>query len=397
VPSFAAFGNDLYTGRRSFDIVGARRRWYAVAAVLVLLSLLLLLVRGLNPGIEFRGGSEFRVSGVATTAGDPGVEAVRSVVPDAEAPRTSTVGEDSVRVQTERLGPEETAGVSAALAEAYDVEPSAVTSSFVGPTWGEDVTNKALRALVIFLALAATVLALYFRTWKLSVAALVALLHDVVITAGVYALSGFEVTPATVVGFLTILGYSLYDTVVVFDKVRENTQHVLTSSRRTHAEAVNLAVNQTLVRSINTSVVALLPIASILFIGAFLLGAGTLRDISLALFVGIIAGTYSSVFLAPPLFAQLMARDPRIAEHTQRVLELRAAGGPARGRAGVGTAVSGRDLPSGSGATPSRSATAVLERPEGEDGEGAAPAPPLRRSSGGQRSQPVRRPSGRRR
>ncbi|SDQ47775.1 protein translocase subunit SecF [Quadrisphaera sp. DSM 44207] len=410
MPDFAAFGNDLYTGKRSFDFVGTRRRWYAVAAVLVLASVVLLLTRGLNPGIEFRGGSEFRVSGVSTTDGAPGTDAVVSVVPEAEPPRTSSIGDDAVRIQTERLDADETEEVSTALAQAYGVEPSAVTSSFVGPTWGQDVTDKAVRGLVIFLLLAGAVLAVYFRTWKMAVTAMVALVHDVVLTAGVYSLSGFEVTPATVVGFLTILGYSLYDTVVVFDKVRENTQHVLTGTRRTYAEAVNLAVNQTLVRSINTSVVALLPIASILFIGAFVLGAGTLRDIALSLFVGILAGAYSSIFLAPPLFAQLMEREPRIAEHARRVRELRASGGQRRPRAGRQAGAPAGAAASGS--TPSRAATAVLERVDGpedgvEDGvadgvagggvdaDGAGPV--LRRSSGGQRSQPVRRPGGRRR
>jgi len=396
VPNFAAFGNDLYTGKRSFDIVGRRRTWYVVAAVLVLASVVLLLTRGLNAGIEFGGGSEFRVSGVSDTSDTAtGQDAVTSVVPDAEPPRVAGVGEDAVRVQTERLSQEETGEVAAALAQAYDVEPGAVTSSFVGPSWGQDITEKAIRGLVIFLVLAGVVLALYFRTWKMSVAAMVALLHDVLLTAGVYALSGFEVTPATVIGFLTILGYSLYDTVVVFDKVRENTAHVTTSSARTFGEAVNLAVNQTLVRSINTSVVALLPVGSILFIGAFVLGAGTLRDISLALFVGIIAGAYSSIFLAPPLFAQLVEREPEMVAQGERVRARRAAGAPVGGTARSGSA----NVDGGTGTT-----TAVLERAEGEgEGAGAAGATAVSaaalqsRAGRGPRNQPVRRPGGRRR
>ena len=393
MPNFAAFGNDLYTGKRSFDIVGRRRRWYVIAAVLVLASVALLLTRGLNAGIEFGGGSEFRVSGVSDTSDTAtGQDAVASVVPDAEPPRVAGVGEDAVRVQTERLSQEETGQVATALADAYGVEAGDVTSSFVGPSWGQDITEKAIRGLVIFLLLAGVVLALYFRTWKMSVAAMVALLHDVLLTAGVYALSGFEVTPATVIGFLTILGYSLYDTVVVFDKVRENTAHVLSSSARTFGEAVNLAVNQTLVRSINTSVVALLPVGSILFIGAFVLGAGTLRDISLALFVGIIAGAYSSIFLAPPLFAQLVEREPEVAAQGERVRARRAAGTPVGGTARSGSAGVG-----GSAGT----ATAVLERTEGEDAGSAAGATAVgaspRRATRGPRNQPVRRPGGRRR
>jgi preprotein translocase subunit SecF len=172
--------------------------------------------------------------------------------------------------------------------------------------------------------LVALVIALYFRTWKMAVAALVALLHDLTLTVGVYAIVGFEVTPASVIGFLTILGYSLYDTVVVFDKVRENTEHITATTKRTFGEAANLAVNQTLVRSINTSVVALLPVGSILFIGAFLLGAGTLKDIALALFVGIAVGTYSSVFIATPLLVHLREKEPELALQAERVRRKRA-------------------------------------------------------------------------
>lgn len=386
MPSFAQLGNDLYSGERGLDVMRTRRRWYIVAALLVGLSVVLLLTKGLNGGIEFRGGSEFRVSDVTTTSQEPAEQAVTSVVPDGEPPRISSVGENAVRVQTERLSQEQTDQVATALAQGYGVQPASVTSSFVGPSWGADVTGNAIRGLLIFVVLAAVVLALYFRTWKMSAAALVALVHDVVITAGVYSLSGFEVTPATVIGFLTILGYSLYDTVVVFDKVRENTEHVLSSSNRTFAEAANLAVNQTLVRSINTSVVALLPVASILFIGAFLLGAGTLRDISLALFVGIIAGTYSSVFLAPPLYVQMREREPDIARQRDRVLSRRAGTSvPVAGGAGAGapstTATSG-------GATEgAATTTAVLDRPARRG---------TRSPSGGQRQQP-RRPGGRRR
>ena len=187
----------------------------------------------------------------------------------------------------------------------------AVTSSFIGANWGADVTSKALFGLVAFLVLVSIFMALYFRTFKMSVAALAALAHDVVITVGIYGLVGFEVTPAAVIGFLTILGYSLYDTVVVFDKVRENTLGVEFSEDTTFASQVNLAVNQTLVRSVNTSVVALLPIGAILFIGATLLGVGTLRDIALSLFIGMLVGTYSSIFIAAPVYVHLREKEPR--------------------------------------------------------------------------------------
>ncbi len=323
--SFARFGNDLYTGKRSYDFVGRWRTWFAIGALMALLAVLVLGVKGVNAGIEFRGGSEFTVSGVQNS--DQGIarDVVSASNPGGEVPRVTVVGADSVRVQTERLTDDETNALRAELAEGYDVEPSDVTSSFVGASWGSDVTGKALTSLLVFSVLVSIVITLYFRSWQMAVAALIALLHDLIITAGVYAATGFEVTPATVIGFLTILGYSLYDTVVVFDKVRENTTQFLTSTRRSFAESTNLAVNQTLVRSINTSVVALLPVASILFIGAFLLGAGTLKDISLALFVGIIAGTYSSVFIAPAILVLLRRRDISVQEHEKRVIQARAA------------------------------------------------------------------------
>jgi preprotein translocase subunit SecF len=185
------------------------------------------------------------------------------------------------------------------------------------------VTRQSIQGIVVFLLLAFIAMALYFRTWKMSAAAIISLFHDLIITAGIYALVGFEVSPATMIGFLTILGYSLYDTVVVFDKVRENTKEEMDLSRRTFAEAVNLAVNQTLVRSINTAVVAVLPVASILFLGAFALGADTLRDISLALLIGIVVGTYSTIFLAAPMYSQFREGEAAVKKHDARVLAIR--------------------------------------------------------------------------
>ncbi|WP_207456724.1 protein translocase subunit SecF [Desertivibrio insolitus] len=322
---FAEFGNDLYTGKRSIDFVGRRKLWYLIAAVMILASIVGPLLRGgFHFGIEFTGGAEFTVSGVQSPDTAVGADAVESVVADGN-PRISTVGNDAVRVQTDTITEAQSQDVRDALASAYAVPASEVTTSLIGPTWGADVTSQALRGLVIFILLAAVVMALYFRTWKMSLAAIVALLHDLVITAGIYGIVGFEVTPAAVIGFLTILGYSLYDTVVVFDKIRENTGEDGAESRRTFAESVNLAVNQTLVRSINTSVVAALPVASILFIGALVLGAGTLRDISLALFIGILVGTYSTIFIAAPLYSQLREREPEIRKQGQRAREEREA------------------------------------------------------------------------
>ena len=318
------FGNDLYTGKRSVDFIGRRKLWYIIAGSMMLISILIpFLNGGFNFGIEFRGGSQFQVTAVADNNDQQiAIDAVSSVVPD-ETARVTTVGDDGVRVQTDQLSDEETREVASALSAAYGVDDAEVASSFIGPSWGADITGQALRALLVFIVLAAITMAIYFRTWKMSLAAVASLLHDLIITAGVYALSGFEVTPAAVIGFLTILGFSLYDTVVVFDKIRENTAELGPDSRSTFGEAVNLAVNQTLVRSINTGVVAALPVAAILFIGSFVLGADTLRDISLALLVGILIGTYSTVFIAAPFYVQLRENEPEIAKNDQRALALR--------------------------------------------------------------------------
>ncbi|HET6826750.1 MAG TPA: protein translocase subunit SecF [Amnibacterium sp.] len=322
--AFTRFGNDLYTGARSIDFIGRRRLWYLIAAVAILLSIVVPILRGgYHFGIEFTGGSEYTVSHPASVDQTPAKNAVQSVVPSL-APEIAVVGGNSIRVQTAQLTSDQSERVAAALAKAYHVPLADVTSSFIGATWGADITGTAVRGLVVFLVLVTIVMALYFRTWKMSVAALIALAHDLILTAGIYGIVGFEVTPAAVIGFLTILGYSLYDTVVVFDKVRENTARLTPDSPRTFSETVNLAVNQTLVRSINTSIVALLPIAGILFIGAALLGAGTLRDISLALFIGIIVGTYSTIFLATPLYTDLRSTEPAIKLGTRRALAARA-------------------------------------------------------------------------
>lgn len=304
--SLTTIGNELYTGERSIPVVPKRKLWFMVAAIVLIVLALGTVVRGgFVFGIEFTGGSEFRVVGLESASTETAREAVESILPESEA-RAATLGQDTVRVQTDAVTEEQAADVRAALAEAYGVETGDVAFSFIGPSWGQDVSRQALLALVVFLGLVSVVLALYFRTWKMALAALSSLAFDLLVTAGVYGIIGFEVTPAAVIGFLTILGYSLYDTVVVFDKVRENT---VPGTSGTMLGQINLAVNQTIVRSINTSIVATLPIASILFIGAFLLGAGTLRDIALALFIGTIVGTWSSIFVAAPVYAQLRQND----------------------------------------------------------------------------------------
>ena len=327
--SFSTFGNDLYTGKRSVDFIGKRAIWFTIALLLVVAALAVPLIKGggnfgdgFKFGIQFRGGSEFQISGANSLNTNIGTAAVRSVVPSATIDIT-TVGKDGVQVQTNQLTPAQTIKVTSALADTYGVNAKSITSSYIGATWGGDITQQAVIGLIVFVILAALFMAIYFRTWKMSMAAIISLAHDLIITAGVYALTGFEVTPATIIGFLTILGYSLYDTVVVFDKIRENTAELGDESTRTFGEAVNLAVNQTLVRSINTGVVAALPVAAILFIGSFILGADTLRDISLALLTGTLIGTYSTPFVASPLYATFRQGEAAIVKRDKRVRQLR--------------------------------------------------------------------------
>lgn len=320
--SMSQLGNDLYTGKTSFPFIGRRRLWFLIAAILVVGSALVPLFRPIQFSIEFTGGSQFTVNGVTAPDQLLATEAVQSVVPDATT-KVVTIGDDAVRVQTDQMTDADSREVSAALAEAYDVPESEISYSFIGPSWGADVTRTSLWGLAIFLALTFLILALYFRTWKMSVSAIIGLIDVLVITIGVYALFGFEISPAAVIGFLTILSYALYDTTVVFDKIRENTSEDGEVSGRTFGESVNLAVNQTLVRSINTTVVAVLPTGAILFIGLIWVGAQTLTDLSLSIFVGTIVAAYSTIFVAAPLYSLLRENEPAIRARDQRVLAAR--------------------------------------------------------------------------
>ncbi|MFD4957560.1 protein translocase subunit SecF [Microbacterium sp. NPDC058389] len=325
--SMSQLGNDLYSGKTSFPFVGRRRLWFLIAAILVIASALVPLFRPIQFSIEFTGGSQFTVTGLSAPIDQlAATEAVHSVVPDATT-KVATVGDSAIRVQTDQLTDAESREVSAALADAYDVPASEVSASFIGPSWGADVTRQSLWGLAIFLALTFLILALYFRTWKMSVSAIIGLVDVLVITIGVYALFGFEISPAAVIGFLTILSYALYDTTVVFDKIRENTSEDGEVSGRTFGESVNLAVNQTLVRSINTTVVAILPTGAILFIGIVWVGAQTLTDLSLAIFVGTIVAAYSTLFVASPLYSLLRENEPAIKSRDTRVLDARALAG----------------------------------------------------------------------
>lgn len=323
---FADFGNDLYSGRKSFPFVPRRKTWLALAALLVVISALIPVIKGgFNLGIDFTGGSEFVVSNVAESKVEPGEKAVADTGHGGES-KVTNIAPGTIRVQTEQLDDNQTLAVRDALAQAYGVSDDQVASNFVGPTWGQGISDQMIRGLVIFLALTAVIMALYFRTWKMSLASMAGVFVTVALTVGTYSLVGFEVTPSAIIGFLTVLSYSLYDTVVVFDKVRENTRGILdgsappTRSHRGFAEQINLAANQTLVRSINTSIVGLLPVGSILFIGAALLGAGTLKDLALAQFVGIVWGTLATLFVATPLYAALRSIEPAVKKHESQVV-----------------------------------------------------------------------------
>ena len=327
----------LYRGEVSINFVGRQRLWYLISGIIVLVSIIAVLVGGLNFSQEFKGGSSFTFPATSATT----QQAISRVVTeagggDASVQFTATRLLQQVTVQTGDLSSDATQHVASALEQAFHITQSSMSIQLVGPTWGGQITSKAVEALIIFLVVIVLYLSVAFE-WRMAVAAFVALMHDIVITIGVYALTGFTVSPTSVIGLLTILGYSLYDTVVVFDKVRENTAGLLTTQRSTYSDAANLALNQTLVRSINTSLTALIPVASILFVGAGLLGAGTLKDLALVLFVGMLSGTYSSIFIATPVLADLKEREPQYRDLAVKV-KRRVAGGRAAQRAGGDTA-----------------------------------------------------------
>jgi preprotein translocase subunit SecF len=376
-------GHALYEGKVSIDFVGRKWLWYALSGVIVLAAVSGLAVKGLNLGIEFKGGVEYQVSMPAGQATQSNVVKVRQAVAEvaktrniaeAEAPIVNTSGK-SIRVQVEPLDNDQSTVVSTAIQRSVGVDDAAISSNAIGATWGKQVADRALLGLAVFLVLVTLFIWAYFREWKMSVAALVALAHDLLITIGIYALSGFEVTPATVTGVLTILGFSLYDTVVVFDKVRENTKN-LVRTRQTYAEAANLAVNQTLVRSINTSVVALLPVGALLYVGVASLGSGALKDLALALFVGMAAGAYSSIFIATPLVVQLKELEPGIKAGDARAMRHRDRREVDRYAA---VPVFREDMPmhEPGGATSVEVLDALEEEPDEQD---AVPVPPVRRA-----------------
>lgn len=339
-PKRASVWARLYTGTGAFDIVGRRRLWYVAFGTLMLICIGSMVFRGFNLGIDFEGGTRIQFptanSTVATVSSDQVSTDVGRVVADSigqepvSVQKVGTGAAESVLIRTETLTAVDSVKVKQALFDAFkpvgaNGQPSlqAISDSAVSASWGGEITTQAMIALAVFLVLVTIFLAFYFER-SMAIAALVALVHDVVVTAGIYSIIGFEVTPSTVIGLLTILGFSLYDTVVVFDKVRENTRGLLGLTRRTYAEAANLALNQTLMRSINTSLIAVLPVIGLLVIGVGLLGVGTLADLALVQMVGILAGAASSIFLATPILVDLKMRDPRFIQQATRVRARRA-------------------------------------------------------------------------
>ncbi|WP_330238038.1 protein translocase subunit SecF [Streptomyces sp. NBC_00525] len=314
-------GARLYRGEVGYDFIGKRKIWYGVSVLITITAVLGLVVSGLNMGIEFKGGAVFttpKTSVSVAEAEDLATEA------SGHQAIVQKLGNGGLRVQITEVDTQKSDEIQDKLAADLGVPRAKIAADLVGPSWGEQIANKAWTGLGIFMLLVVIYLAIAFE-WRMAVAALVALIHDITITVGVYALVGFEVTPGTVIGLLTILGYSLYDTVVVFDSLKEGTHGITRQTRYTYSDVANLSINSTLVRSINTTVVALLPVAGLLFIGGGVLGAGMLNDISLALFVGLAAGAYSSIFIATPLVADLKEREPQMKALKKRVLAKRAA------------------------------------------------------------------------
>jgi len=311
----SSFGKRLYSGQISYDFIGRRKRWFITTGVILLIALAALGFRGLNLGIEFKGGADFTMPSAQCSVPEAR-SAVQPYVGGQPIVTVSAAG--TVRVQTEPVTPAVSQEITQVLGSACAVAPSDIKSQVVGPTWGGEISSKALQGVLIFLALVMLFLSVYFD-WRMAIGALVALIFDLVVTIGVYSLTGLEVTPATVIGLLTILAYSLYDTVVVFDKVKENTRGIAGQSVITFPEAANLAVNQTVIRSVNTSIVALLPVLAIIVVGGWFLGAGTLLDLAVVLAVGLIAGTYSSIFIATPILVELRSRQPEMKSLESRV------------------------------------------------------------------------------
>ncbi len=396
ISQFRNIPGRLYRGEISFDFVGRQKLWYTISGAILVVSVLALVIFGLNFSIDFKGGSQFQFAAPNATATQI-EQTVKSAGggADASAQEVRPIHSASFwQVQTGHLDPPQQIRVENALVQAYHVPKGAsgVAVTTVSASWGSQISQKAAEALIAFLIVIVAYLSIAFE-WRMAAAAFVALAHDIVITIGVYALAHFQVSPATVIGLLTILGYSLYDTVVVFDKVRENTAPILGTRKSNYSDAANLALNQTLVRSINTSLIALLPVVAILIVGTLLLGNGELKDLSLVLFVGMLSGTYSSICIATPVLCDLKEREPQYKQLAKQVA-LRAAGGRAAIRkAKAEAAVAGATARNGGAGA---SATAVDISGAGIDpADAAAPADPAEAAGGdGDRASPEQVPAG---
>ena len=389
-------GGRLYRGEVSVDFVGRQRLWYKISGAILVVSVAALLIFGLKFSVDFKGGSVYKFTAPAATSAQ-----VSNTVTNAGGGSTITVqqvGGKNWTVQTPVLNQKTQFDVQDAIASRFHIPATQVSIQSIGPSWGSQISVKALEALIAFLIVVVLYLSLAFE-WRMATAALVALAHDIVITIGVYALLRFQVSPATVIGLLTILGYSLYDTVVVFDKVRENTAGLLVTRRTTYSEAANLALNQTLVRSINTSLIALLPVAAILAVSVFLLGNGELKDLSLVLFVGMLSGTYSSICIATPVLADLKEREPDFRQLRKQIAQ-RASSAKRQAKVAAGNSAGAGAAAEDAAALPEVAADTVepqptpvaAARPSGGSGSSRAASGPRqqpRRSSASQR-----RPSG---
>src|ERR1700736_3432329 len=366
-------GGRLYRGEVSFNFVGRQRLWYTISGAILVISILALIFRGLVFSVDFKGGAIFEfpapsvsLSQVQSAVSDGGVSG--AIVQQVHKPGQPA----GWQVQTKALTGPQTVTLENTLGGKLGVNTNNITVTTVGPSWGSQISSKALEALIAFLIVIVGYLSIAFE-WKMAIAAFIALLHDLVIATGIYALAGFQVSPATVIGLLTILGYSLYDTVVVFDKVRENTAGLLGGARSTYSQAANLALNQTLVRSINTSLIALLPVAAILIVSTTLLGANNeLEELALVLFVGMLSGTYSSIFIATPVLADLKEREPQYRALAKRVA-VRASGGRATRRAAAKAPSGSRTRPGAATAELSPAQLAEEEQDDADFADDAAP------------------------
>jgi preprotein translocase subunit SecF len=357
--SIVSGARQLYRGETKIDFIGSRKRWYLASAVIIVICLLSFIWRGFNFGVEFEGGTQYQINVSNTSITTKQVEKAFNDEGEKVSEAAQEVGSGSTRqivVKFPTIAQEKIKVLNPAVAADLKVSEDKLSVNTVSSTWGSDISKKAIEGLIIFLIVVSIYITIRFQ-WRMALAAIVALLHDLLVAAGVYSIIGFEVTPSTVVGLLTILGFSLYDTVVVFDKVAENTKDLTAGSRSTYSEAANLAVNQTLMRSINTSLIALLPVAGLLFVGALILGVGTIKDLALILFVGLASGAYSSLFLATPVVCELTEREPAYKALTKRVAAKRASERAAAAKLGldpnlVGSVRAAGPVRRGSGAAP---------------------------------------------